>query len=106
MVHRPRLVPMRTLDDIRARLRAMLPELRCRYPIASLGVFGSWARGEQAQWSDLDLLVEFDGRVDFFAFLELEEEIGKRLGLRVELVTRRALKPLVRESVLSDLVPV
>jgi hypothetical protein len=97
---------MRTLDDIRAELRAMLPELRRRWPVAALGIFGSWARGEQTAASDLDLLVDLDGRIDFFSLLELEEEIGRRLGLEVELVTRPALKPIVRESVLGDLVPV
>jgi hypothetical protein len=84
----------------------MLPELRERYPVDALGVFGSYARGEQGPQSDLDLLVEFAGPIGFFAFIELEEEIGRRLGLRVEMVTRPALKPYVRESVLGDLVPV
>jgi Nucleotidyltransferase domain len=50
----------RTLDEIKAEFRAMLPELRARYGVSYLGVFGSWTRGEQTPDSDLDLLVDFD----------------------------------------------
>jgi predicted nucleotidyltransferase len=97
---------MRTLDEIRAELRAMLPELRERYPVAGLGVFGSYARGEQREGSDLDLLVDFDGPIGIFGFLDLEEEIGRRLGARVEMVTRPALRPYIKETILRDVVPV
>ena len=54
MVTRPR-----DLDDITATLRSLLPELRERWGVQRIGVFGSWARGEQSPTSDLDLLVEF-----------------------------------------------
>lgn len=49
-----------TLDEIKARLKAVLPDLRQRYGVSYLGVFGSWTRGEQRAGSDLDLLVDFD----------------------------------------------
>jgi uncharacterized protein len=75
-----RRAPVKTLDEIRAELRAMLPELRERYPVAGLGVFGSYARGEQREGSDLDLLVDFDGPVGIFEFLDLEEGSGDGLG--------------------------
>ena len=57
-------------------------------------------RGEQHEGSDLDLLVDLDRPVSFFEFLELEEELGRRLGLRVELVTRPALKPFIGDRIL------
>jgi predicted nucleotidyltransferase len=97
---------MRTLEAIQAELRGMLPELQARWPIARLGVFGFYARGEQHEGSDLDLLVDLDHPVGFLAFLEMEEEIGRRLGLRVEMVTRPALKPYVGDSILREVVPV
>ena len=97
---------MKDLASVRADLRAMLPELRLRYPLASIGVFGSFARGQQSASSDLDLLVEFDGPIGLFAFVELEDEISRRLGLPVEIVTRAALKPLIRQAILDELVPV
>ena len=97
---------MKTLDEVRAELRAMLPDLRLRYPVAQLGVFGSYARGEQREGSDLDLLVDLDGPIDLFRFGDLEEEIARQLNLRVEMVTRPALKPYIRASILRDVVPV
>jgi uncharacterized protein len=51
-----------TLDDVLRTLRAHLPELREDYGVRTLGVFGSYVRGEQRPRSDLDLLVEFDTR--------------------------------------------
>lgn len=95
-----------SLDEIGASLRAMLPELRRRYPIRELGVFGSWARGEQHADSDLDLLVDFDGPIDLFAYARLQEEIGTALGLRVDLVDRAGLKPAIGRNVLRELRPV
>ena len=51
---------MHTLDDVLNQLRDLQPSLRRRYPIRSMGVFGSYARGEQREGSDLDLLVELE----------------------------------------------
>lgn len=95
-----------TLADIRRELAAMVPELRQRYPVAYLGVFGSWVRGEQTADSDLDLLVDFDGPIDLFAYARLQEEIGRRLGLRVDLVHRPGLKPAIGANVLREVQPV
>ena len=94
------------LADIRQELRAALPDLRRRYPIAYLGVFGSWVRGEQTAHSDLDLLVDFDGPIDLFAYARLQEEIGQRLGLRVDLVHRPGLKPAIGANIMREVEPV
>lgn len=95
---------MKTLDEVRAELRAMLPDLRRRYPVAQLGVFGSYARGEQKKGSDLDLLVDFDGPIGIFAYVALEDELGRRLGVPVDLVSRSALKPIIGAYILDELV--
>lgn len=95
-----------SLEQLRTELRAILPALQQRWPIVSLGVFGSYARGEQSPDSDLDLLIEFSEPIGFFRFLELEEEIGHRLGVKVELVTRAALKPHIGRQILAELVSV
>jgi predicted nucleotidyltransferase len=95
-----------SLAHIRRELATMLPELRQRYRVAYLGVFGSWVRGEQTVASDLDLLVDFDGPIDLFAYARLQEEIGRRLGLRVDLVHRPGLKPAIGANVLREVQPV
>lgn len=90
------------LDEVRRRLTALLPELRRRYPIAYLGVFGSWVRGEQRAGSDLDLLVDFDGPIDLFAYTRLQTELSERLGLPVDLVHRQGLKPAIGRNILRE----
>lgn len=99
------MVADRQVDVIHAQLRAMLPELRQRYPIASLGLFGSWVRGEQRPDSDLDLLVEFDGPIGW-RIVTLEDELSRRLGVKVDLVPRCGLRPRIGQHILAEVAPV
>jgi uncharacterized protein len=92
----------RTLDEVKAELRAMLPELRARYGVSYLGVFGSWTRGEQTPDSDLDLLVDFDHIPPGWGEIDLELELRERLGLRVDLVPRQRLKPFLGARILEE----
>lgn len=95
---------MQTLDRILAQLRAAQPELRRRYPIRSMGVFGSYARGEQRDDSDVDVLVELGDDMDLIAYTGLQLELSDALGLHVDLVEREALRPRLASQVLSELV--
>ena len=74
------------------------------YNVKKLGVFGSVVRGQQNKSSDLDILIEFSQPVGFFKFLELEEFLSKILKQRVDLVSKKALKPIVRKNVLKEVV--
>ena len=91
-----------TLDEIKARLKAMLPDLRQRYGVSYLGVFGSWIRGEQGSGSDLDLLVDFDRVPPGWGEVDLELELRDRLGLPVDLVPRRQLKHFIAERIMRE----
>ena len=85
----------------------MLPDLRARYGVRSLGIFGSYVRGEQGAGSDLDLLVEFDDRpLSLFDFVRLENEVSDALNLKVDLVEKRALKPYIGQHILAEVVAV
>jgi uncharacterized protein len=95
----------RSLDTIIGTLRGALPDLRQRYPLASLAVFGSWVRGEQRADSDLDLLVEFDGPIGW-QIVTLEDELSARLGIKVDLVPRCGLRPRIGARILAEAVPV
>lgn len=95
-----------TLDDIKRVLSAERIHLERRFKVTEIGVFGSFVRGEQRQESDVDLLVSFSEPVGFFAFLELEEYLENLLGRKVDLVTRKALKPGIGKNILNDLVTV
>jgi predicted nucleotidyltransferase len=91
-------------DAILADLRSALPELRGRFPIRSLGVFGSLARDDATAGSDLDILVEFERPVSLSAFLALEDRLAAIAGRDVDLVSRDALKPCIGRNVMRDLI--
>lgn len=67
----------------------------------SLGVFGSWARGEATAASDLDLLVEFDA-LSFDRYMDLKFHIEDLLHVRVDLVLKESLKPALRDRILKE----
>jgi predicted nucleotidyltransferase len=83
-----------------------MPELSRRFSVESLGLFGSYARSQHGPQSDLDLLVSFRTTPGLLGFLELENYLSQLLGIKVDLVMRRALKPHVRQQILRELVPV
>lgn len=83
---------MRTLDDIRAQLRAELPTLREHYDVDRIGICGSYVRGEQTEDSDLDLLVTFTETPGLVEFVGLEHYLEDVLELSVDLGTPEGLK--------------
>lgn len=93
------------LAEIKGALRAMLPELKERWPLSYLGVFGSWARREQSGDSDLDLLVDFDRPVGL-ELVALKDELERRLGLPVDLVMRGSLRRRIGRRILDEVQPV
>ena len=95
-----------TLDRLLVRLRAHLPELRERYGVRTLGVFGSHVRDEQRRSSDLDVLVEFDRTPTLLEFVDLQYHLSDLLGVKVDLVMKRALKPAIGRRILEEVVPV
>jgi predicted nucleotidyltransferase len=84
---------------------ASLATLCRRHAVKELSLFGSAARGETAPDSDIDIMVEFESgaRVGIIEFETLAEELTALTGRRVDLVTRRGLKPWVRAQALKDL---
>lgn len=88
------------------KLQEILPELKKKYPIKYMGVFGSFVRGEQSPSSDLDILVEFNGSITLLGYARLENELSDRLGIKVDLVSKTALKPRIGKRILSEVVEV
>lgn len=87
-------------------LKRLKPELQARYFVEEIGLFGSVLRGEQKKSSDIDILVEFSKPIGFFKFLELEEYLGTVLGAKVDLVSKKALKPRIGQQILNEVVAV
>lgn len=83
---------------------AKIAALCRRYHVRSLALFGSALRDDFGPSSDVDLLVEFepDARIGFLALARMQRELTALFGRPVDLVPKAGLKPLIRETVLSD----
>ncbi len=81
-------------------------ELQEKYQIKTIGIFGSYVRGENKRGSDFDILVEFSegAGMDLIKFIELENYISDFLGVKVDLVMKSALKPRIGRHILEEAV--
>ena len=82
---------MRNIEEIKNILKAHKEEIKERYGVVILGIFGSYARKEQKETSDIDILVDIERPIGL-KFFELWNEIEKMLGCNVDLITTRAAK--------------
>ena len=87
---------VRTLQEHKSELE--------RFSVSHLAVFGSVVRSEERPGSDIDILVDFDAPVSIFRFLDVKEHLERILGRPVDLVTRDALKPQLRDRILAEAV--
>lgn len=94
------------VEELIRVIREHLPDLRERYGVESLGIFGSYVRGEQREDSDLDVLVEFFRTPDLFEFVALKHELSDILGINVDLVMKDALKPRIGKRILQEVIQV
>ena len=94
------------IDQIIMKLRENMPVLREKYKVISLGIFGSYVRGEQKKSSDLDILVEFHEIIDLFKYIELENYLNEKLGVKVDLVMKDTLKTRIKNRILNEAIPV
>lgn len=95
--------PRPSREEILDILRSRMPELEARFGVRSMGLFGSYATGEATEQSDVDILVDVDLSIGL-GFVTLAETIEDELGLPVDLVSVRAIKPRYREAVEQDIV--
>lgn len=98
--------PVRSLNSILDELRPRLPELRKRFRVHELWVFGSYARGEQMYDSDLDILYTGDERLSLLDEIALEDYLSEAVGIKIDLVSRRALHPIIAPRALAESVAV
>jgi len=93
---------MKTLGEIKTILRNHMEELRQKYKVKEIAIFGSYVREEQKEVSDVDILVEFYEVPSLLKFIELERYLENLLGIKVDLVRKSALRREIRESVLKE----
>lgn len=87
--------------DIEKILLAHKEFLRSRFHVTSIGVFGSYAQGEQTEKSDIDILVELSEPIGW-EYVDLKEYLEQIPGKPIDLVTRNALKRQLKDSILEE----
>lgn len=95
---------MKTINEIKALIENNREDLRSQYGVKEIGIFGSFAKGMQNADSDLDILIEFEKPIGFIRFMRLEKMLSELFRIRVELVTKKALKPYIGQRILSEVV--
>lgn len=94
---------MKTREEILATLRAYKPELMKKYPIQSLALFGSYARNEATEESDIDVMVEFNGSIGI-GFIRMALELEDVLKNKVDLVSKASIDDRYMKYVEPDLI--
>jgi predicted nucleotidyltransferase len=91
---------------LKAKLSRLMPILQEKYHVKTIEIFGSYARGEQAQKSDLDLLIEFSQPYNLWQLLDVKEFLSKKLRLKFDLVPKDSIKPMLKEQITQEAVPI
>jgi uncharacterized protein len=92
----------RTLNNIKKTLSDLKPEMHKRFGVSIVGIFGSWVRGEQRAESDIDVLVDFDRKVNLFEILELQWYLEGAFGCKVDVAPRDSLRKYIGRHILKE----
>ena len=95
---------MKTLNEIRQVLSLQKQSICEIYRITEIGVFGSYARGDETETSDIDILVDYQTAPTLIMLVELRDYLSQLFGIKVDIVTKNGLKPRIRERVLAEVV--
>src|SRR3990172_4449808 len=93
---------MKTFEEIKEVIQRHKEDLRKKYGVKEIGIFGSYVKGDQSEGSDLDILVELEKPIGFVKFIRLENDFSHLLGVKVDLVTKNALKPYIGKQILKE----
>jgi len=96
----------KSIEEIKKIIQQHKKEIKEKYGVKEIGIFGSLVRGEMKEESDVDILVEFEKPIGFFKFLELEEYLSDLIGRKVDLVSKKALKPHIGKYILEEVITV
>jgi len=95
------------LERITNILKEHKEELKEKYGVKEIGMFGSYVRGEYKEKSDLDILVEFEeeAKIGLLKFVNMENYLSELIGMKVDLVEKSALKPRIGKQILKEVIP-
>ncbi|MCK4527082.1 nucleotidyltransferase family protein [candidate division WOR-3 bacterium] len=95
---------MKPIEEIKEILVKHKGEIKEEYRVKEIGIFGSYVRGEQRRRSDIDLLVEFDEPVSLLDLVKVENYLSELLGIKVDLVPKKDVRPELKEKILKGVI--
>jgi predicted nucleotidyltransferase len=95
-----------SLETIKRQLCELKPVLKAKYNVETMAIFGSYARSEQTQKSDLDLLITFSKPYNIWEFIDVKEFLTKKLHVKVDLVPKDSMKPMLKDQILQEATPI
>lgn len=98
---------MKSLEEIKAELETLKPTLKKRFKIETIDIFGSYARKQANEKSDIDLLVTYSTvDYDYFTILGLRNYLRRKLGMKVDIVSKEFLNKHIKDEALKEAIPV
>ena len=92
---------------INDKIKSRLIESLLRYQPEKIGIFGSYARGENKKGSDLDILISFKDKISLLRLVQIEQKLSDELGIKVDLITENGLKnPRLKNFIYQDLITI
>ncbi len=95
---------MKTLEEIKKILKNQKPLLKEKYFVREIGLFGSYARGEQKKKSDVDILVEFEKPISLLKLVNLENFLADVMGIKADVVPKEDIRHELKERILREVV--
>ncbi|HNW26192.1 MAG TPA: nucleotidyltransferase family protein [Candidatus Gastranaerophilaceae bacterium] len=91
-----------SLEEIKNKIKENEKFLKEKYHVRGFLLFGSYAKGEQTQDSDIDLLVDFQKVIDMFEMIDLQEYLQNLFGKKIDLGTKNGLKSFIKKTILKE----
>ncbi|MGD0451517.1 MAG: nucleotidyltransferase family protein [Candidatus Bathyarchaeia archaeon] len=95
-----------TLDETKRQLQELKPVLKSKYNVETIAIFGSYARSGQTAESDIDLLITYSEAPDIVGVNKIKRFLRRKLGTKVDIVSKKYVNPLIKEKVLKEAIPV
>ncbi|MBS3101705.1 nucleotidyltransferase family protein [Candidatus Woesearchaeota archaeon] len=100
------MAKIKKLKQIQSILASSKVELRKKYKVKELGIFGSYARGQQKKTSDVDILVRFNPNATLFDFVGLGNYLEEKLKIKVDVVSENGIRPELRSNIVKGVLKV
>jgi len=95
-----------TLDETKKQLHDLKPVLKAKYKVETIEIFGSYARRGQTPQSDIDLLVTYTEAPDIVEVNNIKRFLRRKFGVKVDIVSKKYINPLIKEKILKEAIPV